>query len=119
MERAVTILKHRATELEFSTSNHNQITLRTVITVVPVLLCVVLAVPGSSTLCKGDEDNVLSRYRPFYATEKGITGRRAHNPIHPGKKKAVSASRRPMQVPFSVVYGESSAVAAALTRVKP
>ncbi|EBN6179317.1 hypothetical protein AVG36_11885 [Salmonella enterica subsp. enterica serovar Kentucky] len=53
------------------------------------------------------------------ATEKGITGRRAHNPIHPGKKKAVSASRRPMQVPFSVVYGESSAVAAALTRVKP
>ncbi|EEN5227063.1 hypothetical protein QC53_11615 [Salmonella enterica subsp. enterica serovar Newport] len=41
----------------------------------------------SSTLCKGDEDNVLPRYRPFYATEKGITGRRAHNPIHPGKRK--------------------------------
>nr|DAH21644.1 MAG TPA: hypothetical protein [Caudoviricetes sp.] len=27
MERAVTILKHRATELEFSTSHHKQITL--------------------------------------------------------------------------------------------
>nr|DAP91889.1 MAG TPA: hypothetical protein [Caudoviricetes sp.] len=44
-------------------------------------------------------------------TEKGITGRRAHNPIHPGKKKAVSASRRPMQVPFSVVYGETNFLA--------
>ncbi|AYL57181.1 hypothetical protein CUC48_11755 [Citrobacter freundii] len=75
------------------------------------MLCVVLAVPGSSTLYKGDEDNVLPRYRPFYATEKGITGRRAHNPIHPGKKKAVSASRRPMQVPFSVVYGETNFLA--------
>lgn len=49
-------------------------------------------------------------------TEKGITGRRAHNPIHPGKKKAVSASRRPMQVPFSVVYGETNFLASVQMR---
>ncbi|EFD7690276.1 hypothetical protein F1L23_15160 [Escherichia coli] len=67
------------------------------------MLCVVLAVPAC-TLASG-------WYRPFYKTEKSITGRRAHNPIHPGKKKAVSASRRPMQVPFSVVYGETNFLA--------
>ncbi|EFN7657649.1 hypothetical protein D7Z07_08285 [Escherichia coli] len=63
------------------------------------MLCVVLAVPGSSTLCKGDEDNVLPRYRPFYTTDKGITGRRAHNPIHPGKKKAVSQTANQCRCP--------------------
>lgn len=40
------------------------------------MLCVVLAVPAC-TLASG-------WYRPFYKTEKSITGRRAHNPIHPG-----------------------------------
>lgn len=28
----------------------------------------------------------------FYTTEKGITGRRAHNPIHPGKRMAIAVA---------------------------
>ncbi len=37
--------------------------------------------------------------RPFYTRHKSITGRRAHNPIHPG-------GRQP-QMLFCVVYGET------------
>lgn len=41
------------------------------------LLCVVLAAPGPSTT--GGEDNVLPWCRPFYTTQKSITGRRIYN----------------------------------------
>ncbi|EGO3967641.1 hypothetical protein IS669_003737 [Escherichia coli] len=37
-------------------------------------------------------------YRSFYKTEKGITGRRAHNPIHPGGCHRWCSSLTPMYV---------------------
>ena len=48
---------------------------------------------------KEEEDNVLMDNRPFYTLHKSITGRRAHNPIHPGGRQS--------QMLFCVVYGET------------
>ncbi|MDU7763093.1 MAG: hypothetical protein E7J89_27410, partial [Enterobacter asburiae] len=56
----------------------------------------------------------------FYTRDKGITGRRAHSPIHPGAMEMDLLTIAEAQVPFSVVYGEVPlAVAAASERVKP
>ncbi|ECA3554504.1 hypothetical protein EKG51_04875 [Salmonella enterica subsp. enterica serovar Montevideo] len=67
------------------------------------MLCVVLAVPAC-TLASG-------WYRPFYKTDKGITGRRAHNPIHPGAREVACLPITIARVPFSVVYGETNFLA--------
>ncbi|NAQ21158.1 hypothetical protein FZN20_16270, partial [Escherichia coli] len=63
------------------------------------MLCVVLAVPAC-TLASG-------WYRPFYKTEKSITGRRAHNPIHPGgcHRRCSSLFCGETNRPYGGIYG--------------
>ncbi|EFA4972390.1 hypothetical protein C2C51_20325 [Escherichia coli] len=63
------------------------------------MLCVVLAVPVC-TLASG-------WYSPFYKTEKSITGRRAHKPIHPGgcHRRCSSLFCGETNRPYGGIYG--------------
>ncbi|EFD7779037.1 hypothetical protein F0292_07785 [Shigella flexneri] len=63
------------------------------------MLCVVLAVPVC-TIASG-------WYRPFYKTEKSITGRRAHNPIHPSgcHRRCSSLFCGETNRPYGGIYG--------------